>query len=125
MGNCIKKDSGEQWGGEYWGSSPARSLLSEDPSQEMCFSTDPFEETGKKEVLAGNEDSGDRSKISGEKREVKIKISRKELERLLSVSEVQGLTVQQVLNLLINGGDDGGLDLNQRSWKPALQSIPE
>ncbi|PWA66818.1 hypothetical protein CTI12_AA130760 [Artemisia annua] len=81
MGNCIKKDSGEQWGGEYWGSpanSPARSLLSGDPSQEMCFSTDPFEETGKNKVL----------------------------------------------NLLINGGD-GGLDLNQQSWRPALQSIPE
>ncbi|KAK1435629.1 hypothetical protein QVD17_01395 [Tagetes erecta] len=116
MGNCVRKDSGNQWGGDYWGSpesSPERFLLSGEPCKE----------SGKREV-AGDENSGDRSSSSGGKTEVKIKITKKQLEELLGMKEMQGMTIEQVLTRLINGGD-GVFDFNQRSWRPDLHSIPE
>ncbi|KAI3755868.1 hypothetical protein L1987_55677 [Smallanthus sonchifolius] len=55
--------------------------------------------------------------------EVKIKISKKQLEELLGRTDVQGLTVEQVLAQLMDASD--GFESHQRSWRPALQSIPE
>lgn len=119
MGNCVRKDSGNQWGGEYWGSpesSPERFLL----SGESC------KESVKREV-AGDENSGGRSCTTGGKTpatEVKIKITKKQLEELLGMKEMHGMTIEQVLTRLINGGE-GVFDFNQRTWKPELYSIPE
>ncbi|KAD5507658.1 hypothetical protein R6Q59_031553 [Mikania micrantha] len=104
MGNCVRKDYDNQWGGDYWGS-PESSLLS-----------------GKRQ-----ESSGDRFSSSDGKRpvtEVKIKITKKQLGELLCMKEMHGLTLDQVLNRMINGGDRV-FDFHQRSWCPALQSIPE
>ncbi|KAK2981081.1 hypothetical protein RJ640_012036 [Escallonia rubra] len=55
--------------------------------------------------------------------EVKIKITNKQLEELLGKIDVKGLPVQQVLAQLMSAGD--GYEAHQRSWRPALQSIPE
>ncbi|KAI3673803.1 hypothetical protein L6452_39933 [Arctium lappa] len=112
MGNCIRKDSDVQWGGDDWGS-PSSS-----PENSMLYS----------EAVVGEKDSGDRFSTSDGKRapttEVKIKITKKQLEELLGMKEMKGLTLQQVLNQLMNGGD-GGFESDQRSWRPALESIPE
>lgn len=51
-------------------------------------------------------------------REVKIKISRKQLEELVGKVEVKELRVEEVLAQLMKHS-------LQRSWRPALQSIPE
>ena len=61
-------------------------------------------------------------------REVKIKITKKELEELLARVDMQGVTLEHVLaQLMINGTDnDRSADMQrQRSWRPALKSIPE
>ncbi|KAL8462676.1 hypothetical protein ACS0TY_033629 [Phlomoides rotata] len=50
--------------------------------------------------------------------EVKIKISKKELEKLLKQVDIEGLPVQQVLAQLMKAS-------HQRSWRPALNTIPE
>ncbi|KAD2132543.1 hypothetical protein E3N88_41789 [Mikania micrantha] len=55
--------------------------------------------------------------------EVKIKISKKQLEKLLGQTDVQGLTVEQVLARLMSASDQ--FESHQRSWRPALKSIPE
>ncbi|CAI9773436.1 unnamed protein product [Fraxinus pennsylvanica] len=103
MGNCFRKESSMQWGGEDWGSFDSKThtnLYSN--SMDIAEAKSPSAETG---------------------REVKIKISKKQLEELLSRENSQGLSVQQILTQLMNVSD--GFETHQRSWKPALQSIPE
>ncbi|KAK7305111.1 hypothetical protein VNO77_43011 [Canavalia gladiata] len=56
--------------------------------------------------------------------EVKIKITKKQLEELLSKVDVRELKVDQVLSHLMNHSV-GGYQQFQRPWRPALQSIPE
>jgi len=55
--------------------------------------------------------------------EVKIKITKKQLEELLSKVDVRELRVEQVLSRLMD--HSGGFQALQRPWRPALQSIPE
>ncbi|KAI3496971.1 hypothetical protein L1887_39350 [Cichorium endivia] len=55
--------------------------------------------------------------------EVKIKISKKQLEELLGRTKVQGLTVDQMLAQLMNVSDE--FESHQRPWRPALDSIQE
>ena len=103
MGNCIKKESPTEWGGEDWGS----------PVREPLSFVDHHKAEEEKGVNGG-----------GGVMEVKIKITKKQLEELLGKTDVQGLTVQQVLAQLIKvSGDD--FQSNQKPWRPALQSIPE
>lgn len=56
--------------------------------------------------------------------ELKIVISKKQLEQLLGKGET---AADQVLaGLLVDAGNRGGSEmLRQRSWRPRLQSIPE
>ncbi|KAK7316760.1 hypothetical protein RJT34_00464 [Clitoria ternatea] len=55
--------------------------------------------------------------------EVKIKITKKQLEEMLKKMDVRELRVEEVLSHLMNhSGDYQSL---QRPWRPALQSIPE
>ncbi|CAN0912620.1 hypothetical protein LINGRAPRIM_LOCUS574 [Linum grandiflorum] len=71
------------------------------------------------------------SSSSPGREQVKIKVSKRELEDLISRIETQGLSSQQILARLIlsrGGGDQFrgvfGED-DRRCWKPVLQSIPE
>ncbi|PSS10410.1 DNA-directed RNA polymerase subunit beta like [Actinidia chinensis var. chinensis] len=62
--------------------------------------------------------------LVGENTEVKIKITKKQLEELLARVEAHDMSVNQVLSSLINGDDHFEIQ-HQRSWRPSLQSIPE
>ena len=102
------------WAGDDWGS-----LESENYSDGNARETDASME---KQNLLGEMRSG-----ADQSREVKIRIPRKELEKLV-VLHGKGLSGEQVLSRLINGGNrlDLGPHLeHQRSWRPVLQSIPE
>ncbi|KAK1368356.1 hypothetical protein POM88_034448 [Heracleum sosnowskyi] len=68
-------------------------------------------------------------------REVKIKITKEKLEELLGKADVHGMSADQVLARLLSASADHhyydhDLDLDSdshhhRSWRPALQTIPE
>ncbi|KAK9025872.1 hypothetical protein V6N11_038726 [Hibiscus sabdariffa] len=108
MGNCLRRQSPTQWGGEDWGTLTAAN-----------DDGDGIEEKG---LLENHERIG--STTSSATREVKLKITRKQLVELLGRVDVKELSVQQVLAQLINVSDH--IDhADQRSWRPALQSIPE
>lgn len=98
MGNCIRKGSYDEWGGDDWGSFGAG-----------------HEKTRKDDDGALPDLSS--SSLAAAGKEVKITISKKELERLLKEVDVEGLPVQQVLAQLLNA--------HQQPRTPALQSIPE
>ncbi|ESQ55164.1 hypothetical protein EUTSA_v10026602mg [Eutrema salsugineum] len=89
-----------------------------------------------------HDDDDDKEKLLGEtsnvtssgscgKREIKIKMTKKEFEDLMRNISLNGLTAEEILSKLhFNGGDQLGFaaDLSnhhQRPWRPALQSIPE
>ncbi|XP_024960750.1 uncharacterized protein LOC112501271 [Cynara cardunculus var. scolymus] len=99
MGNCLKKQ-------------PA--IQSEDLETEFL--------TGSHRQK-GDDYSGDSFSGKTPATTVKIKISKKQLEELLGRADVQGLTVQQVLAQLMNVSDR--FETHQRTWRPALHSIPE
>ncbi|KAL0443377.1 UNVERIFIED_CONTAM: hypothetical protein Slati_2060400 [Sesamum latifolium] len=111
MGNCIRKGSAAEWGGEDWGS----------------FGSG--DKTGTRGDLYGDSLGVQKRSLLGESdgvlssTEVKIKISKKELEQLVKKADAEGLSVQQVLAQLMDVGDR--FEAHQRSWRPALQSIPE
>lgn len=110
------------WAGEDWGSSPSEKLY-------------PSSHIPKGHGMAQEEDEKDRGFSSysatsggggggGGSKEVKIKITKKQLEELLGRADVKDMSLQQVLEQLIRVSD--GLDrTHHRSWRPALQSIPE
>ncbi|KAI3419246.1 uncharacterized protein J3R85_013231 [Psidium guajava] len=119
MGNCCGAGSSSSpsavWAGDDWNS------LLDDGGE------------SKKRVLdhADGKRVSSSSSSSSRRREVKIKISKKELEKLVERIEAQGLSLEQVLPLLINkNGSDrrlSGFAKNggHPSWRPALQSIAE
>ncbi|KAG7546634.1 hypothetical protein ISN44_As12g019700 [Arabidopsis suecica] len=63
------------------------------------------------------------------RREIKIRMTKKELEDLMSNIGLKSLTAEEILSKLIfDGGDQIGfsaVDNHHQPWKPALQSIPE
>ncbi|KAL3740719.1 hypothetical protein ACJRO7_021919 [Eucalyptus globulus] len=114
MGNCCRAESSSStiWAGDDWNSLPR----------------DGGE--GKKGLL--DDADGKRvSSSSSRRREIKIKISKEELEKLVHKIEAQGLSLEQVLPLLINEstfnprGSGFAKHGCHRSWRSALQSIPE
>ncbi|KAE8689827.1 F11F12.2-like protein [Hibiscus syriacus] len=112
MGNCIRRqkasrvnDNDDDWG----------SLLS--IYREREGDNGGGTSTVEKEMLLSRKRDTNTST-----REMKITISKKELEVLAQQVEMQGLTLRQVLANMVNG-DDG--EEQPRPWKPELQSIPE
>ncbi|KAK3199676.1 hypothetical protein Dsin_023091 [Dipteronia sinensis] len=137
MGNCLhhrsssSSSSSIHWGGDNWGSSAIS-------DHDRDYDHKGMKLEAKKGCLAGdisdpdNVKTGDggggfrvssSTKVTTTRTEVKIKISKKQLEKLLGRAELKQLSVQQVLAQLMNVSDQ--YETNQRSWRPALQSIPE
>ncbi|KAL7087912.1 hypothetical protein ACP275_13G097300 [Erythranthe tilingii] len=123
MGNCIRKGSAAEWGGEDWGSfgSGDKTRNGEKSgagsSGKMQKSSLPGEGKGASCCLTASVAASD------EVTEVKVKISKKQLETLLKKADIEGLSTEQVLAQLMNVADQ--FEAHQRSWKPALTSIPE
>ncbi|KAF5205445.1 Dna-directed rna polymerase subunit beta like [Thalictrum thalictroides] len=124
MGNCFRHESSTTWGGEEWGSPLPQKLST---TNGRLYNKAKRDSPAEGEFLLGDEDhdDGDEEKnVSSSPTEVKIKITKKELEELLGKVDVQGLSVQQLLAQLINASNDYHIH-NSRSWRPALSSIPE
>ncbi|CAJ2639756.1 unnamed protein product [Trifolium pratense] len=98
MGNCLKKQSSTNY------------ATDDDEDWDLSSSKGDFETKS---------NYADVKTIT----EVKIKITKKQLEELLSKVDMRELRVEQVLSQLMNHSN--GYKSLQRSWRPALQSIPE
>lgn len=128
MGNCLRRGSSSMvWAEEdrdewEWVSPEKmvaeREILLGDKSTALSSSSPPS--------LTPFISSSSSSSANGE---LKIVISKKQLEQLLGKGETAAhdVAVDQVLaRLLVDAGNRGGSEmLRQRSWRPRLQSIPE
>ncbi|KAL4336020.1 hypothetical protein GQ457_07G013490 [Hibiscus cannabinus] len=118
MGNCLHRQSSTQWAGDDWGTSTA---------------DDGRTRTEEKGLVRNRQKDGSITASSAAAaaattHAVKVKITKKQLEELLGMVDVNELTVQQVLAQLINvssTSNQSDIQPNQRSWRPKLQSIPE
>ncbi|KAE8681021.1 LRR receptor-like serine/threonine-protein kinase GSO1-like [Hibiscus syriacus] len=118
MGNCLRHQSSTQWGGEDWAALiPAAANDDDDDS-----GGDNIEEKGLLQFR--NRGRIGSTTSSSATHEVKVKITRKQLVELLGRVDLKELSVQQVLAQLINVSHQYD-QADQRSWRPALQSIPE
>ncbi|XWS18207.1 hypothetical protein CRYUN_Cryun32bG0023300 [Craigia yunnanensis] len=107
MGNCIRHEK-SSWG--------------DDDDSGSLVSTHRQGDHGEISIM-------EKEKLLGGKRgentrEVKITISKKELEKLVQKVDMQGLTLEQVLARMVKDEDICEVE-HHRSWKPVLQSIPE
>ncbi|KAL5972644.1 hypothetical protein ACLOJK_039449 [Asimina triloba] len=103
------------WAGEDW------SQL--DPEHDRSINGSHRKAAKKEESTEEESLLGGKTAVSST--EVKIKISKKQLEELLGKFDVQGMTFEQLLTQLIDAGSTESQQLRHRPWKPALQSIPE
>ncbi|PIN08572.1 hypothetical protein CDL12_18842 [Handroanthus impetiginosus] len=108
MGNCCRRESAMVWASvdEYW----------EDPTPQKDR---PTEKAG----LSGD-DSRSPAATTPLKEQVKIKITKRELEELLATASMQDVPVDRVLSQLINTADFSPVQ-RRRSWAPPLHSIAE
>ncbi|XP_010439400.1 PREDICTED: uncharacterized protein LOC104722849 [Camelina sativa] len=89
------------------------------------------DEDGEKLLGETSSEMSSSSSTSFGRREIKIRMTKKELEDLMRNIGLKGLTAEEILSKLIfDGGDQIGfsaVDLtnHHQPWKPALQSIPE
>ncbi|KAK3199677.1 hypothetical protein Dsin_023092 [Dipteronia sinensis] len=142
MGNCLHHGSSSassssspmQWGGDDWGSTlisdhdhgyyhKGMKMEEHEEAEEGCLLGDVSDCDNNVNTGGGGDFRVSSSTKTTTTTEVKIKITKKQLEELLGRAELKQLSVQQVLAQLMNVSDR--YETNQRSWRPALQSIPE
>ncbi|XP_010538708.1 PREDICTED: uncharacterized protein LOC104812967 [Tarenaya hassleriana] len=123
MGNCVcmRQQATKTWSGDEWGSFSSK--------HKFRRSSTAFDDDDDGEGLldgAGcvtSSFSGGSSSSSSH--EIKIRMTKKDLEELMKRISVKGLTAEEILAKLLTDGGDQFSSENQRSWRPALQSIPE
>ncbi|PON91998.1 hypothetical protein TorRG33x02_123290 [Trema orientale] len=120
MGNCLRHESPMTWGGEDWGSP-----VEDDRRGEMTKRAMEIEEEKGLIKVDRKGFIGTTASNITSSTEVKIKITKKQLEELLGKVDVKDMSVQQVLAQLISVSDRCQATSLHRSWRPALQSIPE
>jgi hypothetical protein len=125
MGNCLRRQSGSVvWAGDDWGSLTSKNPFEDDDDDNagnverhrlLGDETGAFSLSSSSTTHTGSGGTGTT--------EVKITITKKELEELMGRVDIQGLSTKQILARLMDSADR--YDEHQRSWRPALQSIPE
>ncbi|XP_068309795.1 uncharacterized protein [Pyrus communis] len=129
MGNCIRHES-SMWAGEDWGclanGMNGDSYCDGDQAniKIMKRKKNQIEEASQRDSCCSTTTTTSNSSKIRAATEVKIKITKKQWEELLGKVEFKQTSVEQVLAQLIRVSDGYETQL-QRSWRPALQSIPE
>lgn len=109
MGNCCRRESAMVW-------------ASVDDWDEPTPQKDP---PMGKEYLLGDDNRAPATASTPLQEQVKIKITKRELEELLASARLQDVPVDRLLSRLINAVDHSHVQRDQRSWVPTLHSIAE
>ncbi|KAG2688282.1 hypothetical protein I3843_09G088900 [Carya illinoinensis] len=129
MGNCCRRESRSMvWAGDDWGSLTSK-IDEEADHNQNTYNVERLRLLGENGAFAlSNSSSTSNGTTTGAAtREVRVKITKKELEELVGRVDVRGLSAKQVLDQLMDAADHGydEAEHDHRSWRPALQSIPE
>lgn len=133
MGNCCRRESRSMvWAGDDWGS-----LTSKMDEEVADHNQNTYMNVERQRLLGENGDfafsnssasSNGNTAGAAATREVRVKITKKELEELVGRVDEQGLSAKQILARLMDAADqkyDEAEHEYHRPWRPALQSIPE
>ncbi|XP_022140150.1 uncharacterized protein LOC111010880 [Momordica charantia] len=115
MGNCCRSQSSTLvWAGDDWGSFNSKHGRGGN-------ATTSGGDTEKQRLLGPK-----KAAATAAAGEVKIKMTKKELEDLVEKLEKQGLSLEEVIGRMVKGGEEDEYEMeHHRSWRPSLQSIPE
>ncbi|XP_058099634.1 uncharacterized protein LOC131243986 [Magnolia sinica] len=116
MGNCLRYQSSMTWAGNDLESKSSNMIFEHDTHDGICH------DRVQNDMEMEEERSISKNKTVSST-EVKIKVTKRQLEELLARFDIQGMSVEQVLTQLMNGGGD--CHARHQSWRPTLQSIPE
>lgn len=126
MGNCIcvTEKTTTSWSGDDSGSYNKR-------RSRRRSTVVHHDDDGEKLLGETSNVTTSSSSSSCGRREIKIRMAKKELEDLMRNIGLKSLTAEEILSKLIfDGGDQIGFSAvdmsnHHQPWKPALQSIPE
>ncbi|XP_041025261.1 uncharacterized protein LOC121265636 [Juglans microcarpa x Juglans regia] len=128
MGNCCRRESRSMvWAGDDWGSVTSK-IDEEADHQKTNYNVERLRLLGENGDFALSNSSTSTGTTTGAAtREVRVKITKKELEELVGRVDVRGLSAKQILARLMDAADHiyDEAEHDHRSWRPALQSIPE
>ncbi|PIA57919.1 hypothetical protein AQUCO_00500084v1 [Aquilegia coerulea] len=113
MGNCFRHEPSTIWAGEDWSS-----VISQRTTKEEEGSCNKK----MRNLTAKEESAVDIGNVSSTTK-LKIRLTKKQLQELLSRVEVEGLSVEQVLFEMVDVSDE--YHIQYRSCKPALPIISE
>ncbi|XP_064937279.1 uncharacterized protein LOC135588857 [Musa acuminata AAA Group] len=113
MGNCLNHQPGMTWVDEEgWDT-----MGSGSPRRDDRVAKTALEKLRQKSLLR-RENGGASSSL------VKIKITKKQWEELMSRADMQGVDVHRVLSRIM-GRSRSYVEGRGRQWRPSLRSIPE
>ncbi|CAN6457615.1 unnamed protein product [Victoria cruziana] len=123
MGNCLRTQSSRSWVGD---DEEDFDLIDERTPELRRFirrrSSTDGELQGKDGEFGMGDHKGRAQKAMST--EVKIKVTKKQLEKLVSLVGMQGMSVEELLEKVasLRGTES---QARHKHWRPALQSIPE
>ncbi|PIA57920.1 hypothetical protein AQUCO_00500085v1 [Aquilegia coerulea] len=115
MGNCLRHGSSAICASDDWDPSISDDLA----TKNVLINKASRSSDSAGESLLGD----DKQNVVSTSTKVKIKFTRKELEELLAKIELEGLSVEQVIDKLINRRNQ--LNAHKQAWTPVLACIPE
>lgn len=120
MGNCIRHESPMQWGGDDWEDGLFSAPESSRDVAVAAEAEEPLEKSRRRRS------SNAVLSVAPARKEVKIRITKRRLEELLGKQNAEEeKPVQQLVSQLLAMSASGRFETGQRSWRPALKSIPE
>ncbi|KAL3522005.1 hypothetical protein ACH5RR_014839 [Cinchona calisaya] len=122
MGNCLKLRRRDESSDDGW-----ENCSFVTPKENHVPEKQSLLDDNNRDFFSSSSSSSSTTTTSSNGREIKIKITKKQLEKLLGEVDVHEMSVDQVLSRLINHHYQHSDDIqqDQRSWRPRLQSIPE
>ncbi|KAF8026225.1 hypothetical protein BT93_F2891 [Corymbia citriodora subsp. variegata] len=125
MGNCIRHESQMQWGGDDW-EDGLFSASESSGAARVAADVEGTEELLEKSGGCRSSNAAACPAAAAARKEVRIRITKRQLKELLGKPDMgEEKPVERLVSQLMAMSASDWLETGQRSWRPALKSIPE